>query len=61
VCCRSSILTGGGEGGAISCVREKAWPSINHSILSVLSIKGRDVASLVSGYVVEGEEGAIRG
>jgi hypothetical protein len=36
VCRRSSILTGKVVGGAESYDREKAWPSINHSILSAL-------------------------
>jgi hypothetical protein len=38
VCRRSSLLTGGvggrGGRGAKSYAREKAWPSVNHSILS---------------------------
>jgi hypothetical protein len=35
VCRRSTKwIGGGGEGGAKSYDREKAWPSINHSILS---------------------------
>jgi hypothetical protein len=37
VCRRSSLLSGevgGGGGGAKSSDREKAWPSINHSMLS---------------------------
>ncbi len=39
VCRRWSWLTergGGRRGGAKSCDREKAWPSINHSILSAI-------------------------
>ncbi len=39
VCRRSSLLTGeggGGGGGAVTHHREKAWPTINHSILSGL-------------------------
>jgi hypothetical protein len=43
VCRRSSLLTreGGGDGrGAKSYGREKAWSSINHSVLSVTRWKG---------------------
>jgi hypothetical protein len=43
VCRRSSALTGergGGGGGGNSCDREKAWSSINHSILSGTNITG---------------------
>jgi hypothetical protein len=43
MCRRSSLLTGEGGGGgrgAASYESEKAWPSINHSILSGSSYRG---------------------
>jgi hypothetical protein len=40
VCHRLNLLTGEGGGGAKSYDREKAWFSINHSILSSGTLQG---------------------